>query len=302
MVDLHPTERPTHPPEPGGLPAYATMGLLDRITAYSLDEDYAHVAEKRAAERDVRAADEDGRDGGRTDKRRNLHGGSVAALVLLGLLLTVAGVQTARTEPVRQASHASLVGQVKDRRAELDGARKKVLDLRRQVARAQSARLAATRAGRTLDDQLQTLGVVTGAAAARGPGVRIVVDDKADAATERQTVQDVDLQILVNGLWAAGAEAVAINGQRITNLTSIRLAGDAITVNLRSLAQPYTISAIGDPDQLPARFVESAAGTWWLNLKSVYGLQFTMTREDSLTVPAAPPMTLRHAQRPGSTR
>jgi uncharacterized protein YlxW (UPF0749 family) len=129
-----------------------------------------------------------------------------------------------------------------------------------------------------------------------------VVDDNPGSSTERQAVLDKDLQILVNGLWAAGSEAVSINGQRVTNLTSIRVAGEAITVNLRSLSRPYTVNAIGDPDQLPARFVESAAGTWWLNLKSVYGLQFTMTQEESLTVPAAPPLTLRHARRAGTPR
>jgi hypothetical protein len=58
------------------------------------------------------------------------------------------------------------------------------------------------------------------------------------------------------------------------------------------------VSALGDPDQLPARFVESPAGSWWLNLRSVYGLEFTMTREESLTVPPAPAITLRHAHRP----
>lgn len=277
------------------------VGLLDHITATSLDEDYAHVAEKKAAEREA-THDGDQASNGSSRRRRNLHGASVVALLLLGLLLTVAGVQTSKGEPVLQASRASLVDQAKNRRAELEQARNHVLRLRKEVARAQAARQAAAEARTTVDEQLQSLEVLTGAAAVTGPGVKIVVDDNPDAVTDRQTVQDVDLQLLVNGLWTAGAEAVSINGQRITNLTAIRLAGDAITVNLRSLSQPYTISAIGDPDQLPARFVESAAGSWWLNLKSVYGLQFTMTREDSLTVPAAPPLILRHAKRLGAGR
>jgi len=273
------------------------VGLLDHITATSLDEDYAHVAEKRAAERGS-GVDDPSRPG----RRRNLHSASIVALLLLGLLLTVAGVQTAKSKPVQQASRASLVAQAKDRRDQLDVARAQVLRLRKEVNRAQAARLKATQAGTAANDELENLGLLTGAAAATGPGVKIVVDDNPDAVTDRQTVQDLDLQILANGLWNAGAEAVSINGQRLTNLTAIRLAGKAITVNLRSLSRPYTVTAIGDPDQLPARFVESAAGTWWLNLKSVYGLQFAMTREDQLTVPAAPPLTLRHAHRLGTGR
>jgi uncharacterized protein YlxW (UPF0749 family) len=273
---------PAKPP----LPPQTTMGLLDYLTAHSLDEDYAHVAEQRAAEPS----------GGGP----RLRGGSVVALALFGLLATTAGIQTARSEPVEQSSRDALVANAQDQREEMEETRREVLRLRRAVDRAQADALAASESGRILQEELDGLELATGAAPAAGPGVRVVVDDNAEAGTERQVVLDTDLQILVNGLWSAGAEAVSINDQRVTSLTSIRTAGDAITVNLRSLSRPYTVQALGDPDQLPARFVESPAGSWWLNLKSVYGLQFTMTREESLTVPAAPALTLRHARRPGS--
>ena len=275
-------------PEPSqpALPPQATMGLLDYLTAHSLDEDYAHVAEQRASEPSA---------GG-----PRLRGASVVALAVFGLLATTAGIQTARTEPVRQSSRDALVANAQDQREEMDETRKEVLQLRRAVDRAQEAVLAASESGRILQEQVDGLELTTGAAPATGPGVRVVVDDNAEAGTGRQVVLDKDLQILVNGLWSAGAEAVSVNDQRVTSLTSIRTAGDAITVNLRSLSRPYTVQALGDPDQLPARFVESPAGSWWLNLKSVYGLQFTMTREESLTVPAAPALILRHARRPDS--
>lgn len=136
--------------------------------------------------------------------------------------------------------------------------------------------------------------MTTGTEAVTGPGVRIQVDDSRDASSD-QVVLDTDLQRLVNGLWASGAEAVDINGQRLTGLSAIRVAGEAITVNLRSLTRPYSIRAIGDPDQLAARFLDSPGGSWWLNLRSVYGLEFEMTTEESLTVPAAPALDLRHA-------
>ena len=284
--DTRPTVGPDRPQR--HLPPQATMGLLDYVTAYSLDQDYAHVAEQRG---DVPS---------RRRGRPGLKAGSVAAMAVFGVLVATVGIQTARTEPVRESSQEALAAQARDQRAELDEAREEVLRLRRAVDRTQEKVLAASEAGRILQGQLATLGVVSGAAPATGPGVRIVVDDNPEPDTDRQVVFDKDLQILVNGLWSAGAEAIAVNGQRVTSLTSIRTAGEAITVNLRSLSRPYTVTALGDPDQLPARFVESAAGSWWLNLRSVYGLQFTMTREESLTVPAAPAPTLRHARRPGN--
>lgn len=274
------------------LPEQATMGLLDYITRHSLDQDYAHVARAQRSE--------GGEEPGGRPRRTVRHLPTLAVLAAFGLLVATAGIQTARNEPVRESSQESLVAQVQDRRAELAEARAEVVELRAAVERTQRDALEASAAGRTLQALLSRLGVAAGTDAATGPGIRIVVDDSPGAASERQVVLDTDLQLLANGLWVSGAEAVAINNQRLTNLSAIRVAGEAITVNNRSLTRPYVITALGDPDQLAARFVDSAGGTWWLNLRSVYNLQFDMTTEDSLTVPAAPPLDLRHARRPGS--
>ncbi len=270
------------------LPEHARVGLLDYLTAHSLDEDYAHVARRRTAAGGTRA--------------RVRHLPAVVVLVLLGMLVATAAVQTARSRPATASSRESLITQAKDRREALDDARRQVAALRVSVARGRESVLAATGSGRAVQAELARLGGASGAAAVTGPGVRVVVDDSPTATTERQVVLDKDLQILVNGLWVSGAEAVAINGQRLTNLSSIREAGEAITVNLRSLSRPYVVSAIGDPDQLPARFIESAGGSWWLNLQAVYNLQFSISREQSLSLPAAPAVTLRHARPRGGSR
>jgi uncharacterized protein YlxW (UPF0749 family) len=270
------------------LPEQARVGLLNYITAHSLDEDYAHVSSRRPAH----AASE----------RSRSRLPALLVLALFGLLVTTAGIQTARTEPVRRSSQESLAAQVADRRGELAAVRDEVARLRDEVERAQEGALEASAAGRAVQARLATLAAATGAAPATGPGVRIVVDDSPDAASDRQIVLDTDLQILANGLWSSGAEAVSINGQRLTALSAIRVAGDAVTVNLRSLSRPYVVTALGDPDQLPARLLDSDAGTWWLNLQSVYDLQFDMTTEESLTVPAVPDLDLRHARPLGSGR
>ncbi len=279
MVDPR-TQRP--------LPEQARMGLLNYITAHSLDEDYAHVSASRPS--------------GSSRKHRRAHLPTLVVLALFGVLVTTAGIQTARTEPVRRSSQESLAAQVQSRRAELAETRAAVTRLRGEVEQGQEVVLEASRAGRALRDRLSTLAAATGAAAATGPGVRIQVDDSPDAASDRQIVLDTDLQILVNGLWASGAEAVAVNGQRLTALSAIRVAGDAITVNLRSLARPYVVTALGDGNELAARLLESEAGTWWLNLRSVYDLEFEMTTEESLTVPPAPNLDLRHADPAGGGR
>ena len=149
--------------------------------------------------------------------------------------------------------------------------------------------------GRALQDQLTRLGVASGTVPVTGPGLEIVADDGPSGSTKSE-VMDRDLQILVNGLWSAGAEAVAINGQRLTALSAIREASEAITVNYRSLQRPYTITAIGDPDQLPARFIESDGGTWWFNLKSLYDMRFDLTSKDSVRLPAVETPRLRNIE------
>jgi uncharacterized protein YlxW (UPF0749 family) len=263
---------------------------LNYLTAHSLDDDYAHVAQSTAAAGEPAGDDE--------ASRRRPGPATWVALALFGLLVATAAVQAAREEPVQRRSQESLVSQVNDRRAELAETRDQLAALRGTVDRAQRDALAASAAGRELRDRLQLLGVATGTAAASGPGVQVVVDDSPGEGDDKQVVLDTDLQILVNGLWNSGAEAIAINGQRLTNLSSIRVAGEAVTVNLRSLSRPYTVTALGDPDQLAARFLDSEGGTWWLNLEAVYQLRFDMTTEEELTVPGAPPFALRHARVP----
>ena len=140
---------PGRPPPP-----QTTMGLLDYITAHSMDEDYAHVAEQRPTRR---SADH---------RRARLHLGSVVALVVFGLLATTAGIQAARTEPVRQASRDSLVAQAQDRRTELDAAwlltlrAARLLDRgERAAAQSSMAKLFASEAcGRVVDRVLQVHG------------------------------------------------------------------------------------------------------------------------------------------------
>lgn len=127
-----------------------------------------------------------------------------------------------------------------------------------------------------------------------------MVDDAATSADNSDDrVLDLDLQILANGLWQAGAEAIAINGHRLSTLTAIRSAGDAITVDYRSLTGPYRVEAIGDPRTLPARFAETPAGAWWTELSRNRGMRFDVSEARTLNLPADPGITLRHAKPPG---
>lgn len=279
------------------LPPQVTMGLLDYVATTALDADYAAVARRRTADPSgVRDDDGVGRAvrGGRA--------GTVLALLAFALLLSVAAVQTARTEPAQEAGRQSLVDQVEERREQLTAARSRVSDLRREVDTLQRTQLSGSDEGRAVQERLSVLGRAVGARPVTGPGMVVTVDDAPDARSDRQSVLDGDLQRLVNGLWQAGAEAISVNGQRLTQLSAIRTAGEAIHVNFKPLRRPYAVSAVGNPDQMPARFIETRGGAWWLNLRSVYNVRFEMHSKEELTLPAVPLDDLRLARVPGTAR
>ena len=95
---------------------------------------------------------------------------------------------------------------------------------------------------------------------------------------------------------AAGAEAVSINGYRLSARTAIRNAGGAITVDYRSLSRPYVLEAIGDLDTLGTAFPTTEGGRWLEGLKEHYGMQSTMERVRSLTLGADPGLDITHAR------
>ncbi len=266
------------PAEP---PPHAVMGLINYITATALEEDYAEVAQRHAAE-------------GKPKQGRT---GTIGLLVvaLFGAVVATAFVQTSRSAVDNANSHSSLVAQINEGKQHLSSLRKRTLALRAQVHSLQTQDLQARAEARSLDARLTQLGVAAGSLPVRGPGVRIVVDD-APGGGAGQQVLDKDLQKMVNGLWQVGAEAISINGQRLSSLTAIRRASEGITVNYRHINRPYVVSAIGNPQQLGARFLDTAGGQTWLALKSAINLRFDISSEGSMKLPATPRLTLRHAE------
>lgn len=267
------------------------VGLLDHLAATALEEDYAQVAARRPRSGPT-AAGRPGRPG-RT---------ALVALALFGMLVATAAVQTSRSAGQSVSSRQALVKQVNARKDQLEQRRALVQALQTQVATLQAVNLDATIRGRNAQADVGRVGVVSGRVATRGPGVQIRVDDARHATSAKQQVQAPDLQKLVNGLWVVGAEAISINGQRVTSLTSIRDAAGSPTVNYVSLRRPYVVSAIGNPATMGARLLDTSGGQTWLTLQSTFGLQFHVDTKDSMLLPGARRLTLRSAHVMPSSR
>ncbi len=105
-----------------------------------------------------------------------------------------------------------------------------------------------------MKEELEETRMASGETELKGKGVVVTVNDsKADAAGASSAsfvIHDEDLLLFVNELNSAGAEAISINGQRITSRSSIKCAGSIINVNGVRISAPFVIKAIGEPEVL----------------------------------------------------
>ena len=270
------------------------MSLLTNVMDHSLDEGYAEAAARRKAA---------GAEGMPKTVRAKL--GLAVGLVLAALVVTVGAAQARISAPVVAKEREELIDRIQEETAAADKLEDSVDELRDDVSARQ--RKALKEDGGSDGNDL--VGILSGAVEVHGPGVKLVVNDSKGASQggdgdPRETagfsdtgrVRDRDMQRVVNGLWESGAEAISINGQRLTALSAIRAAGDAILVDNRPLVPPYTVLAVGDGKRLGTRFGNSADGLYLNVLKENYGIRAGISTEDDLRLPAAPSVIVRTAQ------
>ena len=277
----------------GGAPRSLGASLLDAVLAETLDPAYAQAAAARAA--------------GRPERPR-WRGRALVALTMsiAGLLMAVTYDQAAAGAEGREQVREALIGDIDRESSVSDDLQDQLQDLSQEVTSTRDELLAATAVGQDALDDLDRAEQGSAAVRVTGPGLLVTLanaDPKADedpvgGATEddgRGRVRDGDLQLVVNALWSAGAEAVSINGQRLGPLTAIRFAGEAVLVDFKPVTNPYEITAIGDPDTLAGRFLASPEVNALAVISETYGLRFDYARKDELTLPAASTPELRIA-------
>ncbi len=247
-----------------------SMDLLNSIWRNPVDPEYARVATSGA--------------------RRRHPFWLVAACVMLGVLIAVQGRFTLRVAPDLEQERRSII------------VRLKAVEQRNNQLRSEEERVAAEvrvlqgAAGTQTQSRIDEIEPVVGARSVVGPGLVIVVDDADVTKQGVSRVADVDLRELANGLWMAGAEAISINGYRLTSRSAIRGAGSAITVNYRSLTRPYRVEAIGDPKTLQARFAGTPAGSWWQGLRDNYGMKYEISSAPQLRLVADQGLTVKYSR------
>lgn len=268
------------------------MSLLTNVMDHSLDEGYAEAAAARGGARDSRIP-------GTWQGLLTLGAG----LALVGGVVTVGAVNAHEAEPSLAKERDALIHRINDSNTSADQLQKQVQELRLKVDSTQRQALASG------DGDPGGVSGAVGLGQVTGPGLKLVLEDAAGTGlggnvdpragqgfSNSGRLRDRDLQLVVNGLWGAGAEAIAINGQRLTALSAIRAAGEAVLVDNRPLVPPYSIQAIGDGSKLLTTFEREMAGQYLRLLQEQYGIKSTLSVQKRLTLPAAVGVTLRTAQ------
>lgn len=137
-------------------------------------------------------------------------------------------------------------------------------------------------------------GVESGAMPVTGPGMRVALSDApaGQIVEEPLTVDDLvvhqqDLQAVISALWEGGAEAMTLQGQRVTALTAFRCVGNVLLLHGQVYSPPYVVEAIGDPVELQAALDSSEAISIYKQYVAAVGLGWKAEADSELRLPAA---------------
>jgi len=212
-------------------------------------------------------------------------------------------VQILHTDP-RKEIRSSLAKELTQQTKHLNTLNSEVSSLRVKVEN-QSKKLANT----TKNDTLTYDEMATGTIPVTGPGIMLTIanplaanSDTTSGSLPRESssnirvVTDGDLQVFIQILWQAGAEAISINGYRLGVQTSVRTAGQTILVGVNQVQSPYKIQAIGDASALASAVGEKSQRSLYTTLKGA-GIYPQITTSKSITLEAASSSEISYAER-----
>jgi uncharacterized protein YlxW (UPF0749 family) len=181
-----------------------------------------------------------------------------------------------------------------------------------QVSRLQAQVNAATSAAGQVDSgvaasqrRVAPLLGPAGLTAVAGPGIDVILDDAPSVPSgvdpNQVVVHQSDIQAVVNALWAGGAEAMSINGQRMIPTSAVKCVGPTLLLNGEVYSPPFRVAAIGPARTMQNRLDSSPGVRLFKQAASYYGLGYTVETVDRVDLPAyTGSITLSYARASGS--
>lgn len=217
-------------------------------------------------------------------------------LALAGLLFT-SSARLARSQGERHPENLAQLIEVEERRVNEVEETLEALD--EQIS------LAAPAVGPDVDEDAYLRdAVAAGAVPVTGPGLRVALDDAppqpvgSTIPADTLVVHQQDLEAVINALWAGGAEAMTLQGQRVLTTTAFRCVGNVLSLHGRVYSPPYVVEAIGDPAALAAALDASDAIATYREWVDAVGLGWDVSTQDSLDMPARTVANLAHTRLP----
>lgn len=216
----------------------------------------------------------------------------VAALVA-GVLFATSAETSAGTD-LRAGRRLDLTQLISEQERALAGQDVRLATLQAEVGRLQDqvgagdAQVAAAQAA------ADALAGRVGLTAVRGPGLQVSLDDApttvegtlpVGARADDVVVHQSDVQAVVNALWAGGAEAMTLMGERIIATSAVRCVGNTLLLHGRTYSPPFQVTAIGDADRMRAELDASYYVGLFREAVDAFGLGYEVEDSDELTLP-----------------
>ncbi len=232
------------------------------------------------------------------------------AALLIAAVFAAAVAQARSVAPGVRDAQQLLLQSVRSSEATAAGLGKERSALSARVDDVQRRALAENAQGQRLLNRLDALSLAAASTAVIGPGLTVTVTDpgagpnlsdvsKQRVNGSRQIILDRDLQLVVNSLWASGAEAIAVGGVRVGPNATIRQAGGAILVDNNPTSSPYQILAVGAPHAMRDVFDASPGLQRLRLLEASYGVVVTVNVADGLSLPAGSIRDVKFAKQIG---
>lgn len=225
-----------------------------------------------------------------------------AALLVLGFLIAAQlGAEGPRVRYTTQ-ERTPLLETATELQAQQDELKNRILVLREAIGGVEGQSTGSADLVRQLNAELEAARIAAGLIPLTGTGMVLQLDDSQapvppGASDADYLVGSRDIRSVVEELWIAGAEAIAVNGERVTPSTAIIDIGTSLLVNSAYLAPPYQVTAIG-PGDLYDRLSRSDGFIDFVRSRAeAYGIRLSFAEPETVDMPAfAGTVTLRYSR------
>ncbi|HEY6202109.1 MAG TPA: DUF881 domain-containing protein [Candidatus Limnocylindria bacterium] len=209
--------------------------------------------------------------------------------VLFGLLVSVQWRTQSERNELTVRYNTPLLDAAKTLQNEQNALKLQLADLRAELDQIQTSASTQSGAAKDIQARIDDLKTVAGMNERLGDGVEIILDDARGAAAakdvEKSICHNTDLTDIVNQAWRGGAEAIAINDERIVGSSSIYCVGSTIMVNGTLMSPPFKVLVIGPQNELLATYDDPTQLRDIKQRRDIYGLGFRVSRATGLHIP-----------------